>query len=86
VLLARGEQKTYVQDQVRRHGPEVGKLIEQRAIVYVCGDASRMAPDVRRAFAAIHREATGADERAALAWLDRLAAEGRYVVEVWAAG
>lgn len=52
----------------------------------MCGDATRMAPDVRRAFAAIHREATGADERAALAWIDRLAAEGRYLVDVWAAG
>ncbi len=81
-----GEQKTYVQDQVRRHGAEVWKLIEQGAIVYVCGDATRMAPDVRRAFAAIHREETGADERAALGWLDGLAAEGRYLVDVWAAG
>jgi cytochrome P450/NADPH-cytochrome P450 reductase len=45
-----------------------------------------MAPDVRRAFAAIHREQTGGDERAAEAWLDRLTAEGRYLVDVWAAG
>jgi cytochrome P450/NADPH-cytochrome P450 reductase len=81
-----GEQKTYVQDAVRRHGAEVWKLIEQGAIVYVCGDATRMAPDVRRAFAAIHREETGAAERTALAWLDRLAAEGRYLVDVWATG
>jgi cytochrome P450/NADPH-cytochrome P450 reductase len=81
-----GEQKTYVQDQVRRHGAEVWKLIEQGAVVYVCGDATRMAPDVRRALAAIHREETGADERAALDWLDGLAAEGRYLVDVWAAG
>jgi cytochrome P450/NADPH-cytochrome P450 reductase len=45
-----------------------------------------MAPDVRRAFAAVHREETGADERTAPAWLDRLAAEGRYLVDVWATG
>ena len=81
-----GAQKTYVQDEVRRHRAEVWKLIEQGAIVYVCGDATRMAPDVRRTFAAIHREETGADERATLAWLDGLAAEGRYLVDVWATG
>jgi cytochrome P450/NADPH-cytochrome P450 reductase len=61
-------------------------LLEQGAVVYVCGDASRMAPDVRRAFAAIHREHTGGDERTAEAWLDRLTAEGRYLVDVWATG
>jgi cytochrome P450/NADPH-cytochrome P450 reductase len=81
-----GEQKTYVQDQVRRRRAEVWALLEQGAVVYVCGDASRMAPDVRRAFAAIHREQTRGDERAAEAWLDRLTAEGRYLVDVWAAG
>lgn len=80
------EQKTYVQDQVRQHRAEVWALLEQGAVVYVCGDASRMAPDVRRAFAAIHREETGGDEWAAEAWLEGLTAEGRYLVDVWAAG
>ena len=47
--------------------------------------ASVMAPDVRRAFAAIHREKTGGDDRAAEAWLGDLAARGRYLVDVWAA-
>jgi cytochrome P450 / NADPH-cytochrome P450 reductase len=78
------EQKTYVQDQVLRQGAEVWKLLQAGAIVYVCGDASRMAPDVRRAFAAIHRQETGSDERAAEAWLDALTAENRYLVDVWA--
>jgi cytochrome P450/NADPH-cytochrome P450 reductase len=80
------EQKTYVQDQVLRQGADVWKLLQAGAVVYVCGDASRMAPDVRRAFAAIHRQETGGDERAAEAWLDALTAENRYLVDVWAAG
>jgi len=79
------EQKTYVQDQVLRERAEVWKLLQAGAVAYVCGDASRMAPDVRRAFAAIHRQETGGDERAADAWLDRLTAENRYLVDVWAA-
>jgi cytochrome P450 / NADPH-cytochrome P450 reductase len=83
---APGAQKTYVQDQIREQRAEVWKQLQQGAIVYVCGDATRMAPDVRRAFAAIYREETGADERAAQAWLDGLAAEDRYLVDVWATG
>jgi len=78
------EQKTYVQDQVLRQRAEVWPLLQAGAVVYVCGDASRMAPDVRRAFAAIHRQETGGDERAAAAWLDGLTAENRYLVDVWA--
>src|SRR5216683_3139598 len=78
------EQKTYVQDQVLRQRAEVWQLLQAGAVVYVCGDASRMAPDVRRAFAAIHRHETGGDERAAEVWLDGLTAENRYLVDVWA--
>ena len=78
------EQKTYVQDQVLRQRAEVWQLLQAGAVVYVCGDASRMAPDVRRAFAAIHRQEMGGDERAAEVWLDGLTAENRYLVDVWA--
>ena len=75
-----------MQDQIRQQRTLVWKLIQEGAVVYVCGDASRMAPDVRRAFAAMHREETGSDERAAEGWLDRLTADNRYLVDVWAAG
>jgi cytochrome P450/NADPH-cytochrome P450 reductase len=81
-----GEQKTYVQDQIRQQRTLIWKLLQEGAVIYVCGDASRMAPDVRRAFASVHREETGSDERAAEAWLDGLTGEGRYLVDVWAAG
>jgi cytochrome P450/NADPH-cytochrome P450 reductase len=75
-----------VQDQVLQQRAEVWKLIQQGAVIYVCGDASRMAPDVRRAFAAIYREETGGDDRAAETWLQGLTAGQRYLVDVWAAG
>ena len=35
----------------REHGDEVWRLLQQEAVIFVCGDATRMAPDVRRAFA-----------------------------------
>ena len=46
-----GKPKTYVQQAIREHGDEVWRLLQQEAMVFVCGDASRMAPDVRQAFA-----------------------------------
>jgi cytochrome P450/NADPH-cytochrome P450 reductase len=53
-------------------------------LLCVCGDASRMAPDVRRGFAAIHAQKTGGGETAAHRWLDELTAENHYLVDVWA--
>ena len=80
-----GEKKMYVQDLLLAERDAVWQMIESGAVVYVCGDASRMAPDVRRAFAAIHAQQTGGGEAAANRWLDELAAENRYLVDVWAA-
>jgi cytochrome P450/NADPH-cytochrome P450 reductase len=78
--------RVYVQDEVRERQDEVWKLLEAGAVVYVCGDATRMAPDVRRAFTAMHRARTGSTEAQAEAWVDGLAAGNRYLVDVWASG
>jgi cytochrome P450 / NADPH-cytochrome P450 reductase len=78
--------RVYVQDEVLEQKDEIWKLLEAGAVVYVCGDATRMAPDVRRAFAAIHRAKTSGAEAQAEAWLDDLAVRNRYLVDVWASG
>jgi cytochrome P450/NADPH-cytochrome P450 reductase len=80
-----GQQKTYVQDLIVAERDAVWAMLEAGAIVYVCGDASRMAPDVRRAFAGIHAEKAGRGAAAAEQWLDELASQQRYLVDVWAA-
>ena len=59
-------------------------LIDQGAIVYVCGDGGRMEPDVKRALMALYRDKTGVDEAAGEAWMAKLAADNRYVLDVWA--
>ena len=76
--------KTYVQDLLKGKAEKVAALIDQGAIVYVCGDGGRMEPDVKRALIALHRGKTGADEAAGEAWMARLAADNRYVLDVWA--
>ncbi|HLW72406.1 MAG TPA: hypothetical protein VKS22_17515 [Candidatus Binataceae bacterium] len=79
------QKKIYVQDQIRESTDKVWAMLEQGAIVYVCGDASRMAPAVHQTFAEIHAEKQNVSADTAESWLDRLAAEGRYLVDVWSA-
>ncbi len=78
--------KTYVQHQVAAQKERVWSLIEQGAIVYVCGDGGKMEPDVKAALVAIYREKSGADAEAGLRWIDDLGTKNRYVLDVWASG
>jgi cytochrome P450/NADPH-cytochrome P450 reductase len=78
--------KTYVQHQVAAQKERVWSLIEQGAIVYVCGDGSKMEPDVKAALVAIYREKSGDDAEAGLRWIDDLGTKNRYVLDVWAGG
>jgi len=76
--------KTYVQDLLKEQTAALWPLIEQGAILYVCGDGGRMEPDVKRALVAMYRDRTGNDEAVGEAWMAKLAADGRYVLDVWA--
>jgi cytochrome P450/NADPH-cytochrome P450 reductase len=78
--------KTYVQHLVAAQKDKVWDLIEQGAIIYVCGDGGKMEPDVKAALMAIHRERTGGDEAAASRWIDEMGTKNRYVLDVWAGG
>lgn len=63
----------------------VWKLIEAGSVVYVCGDASGMAPGVRQAFATIHAAKTGASAQQSERWINQMTADRRYLVDVWSA-
>jgi cytochrome P450 / NADPH-cytochrome P450 reductase len=78
--------KTYVQDLVAAQKDRVWSLIEQGAIIYVCGDGGRMEPDVKAALVAIYRERSGDDAAAGQRWIDDLGGKNRYVLDVWAGG
>jgi cytochrome P450/NADPH-cytochrome P450 reductase len=76
--------KTYVQDLIKEHWREVWKLLDAGAKVYVCGDGSKMEPDVRRALGERYRTQTRTDEAGAERWLADLTSQNRYVLDVWA--
>jgi len=79
-----GQPKQYVQDEIYTQRDTVWQMLEAGAIVYVCGDASRMAPDVRRTFAAIASEKASLSSNDAEQWVNDLTAQNRYLVDVWA--
>jgi cytochrome P450/NADPH-cytochrome P450 reductase len=81
-----GERKTYVQHLVEAQKERVWGLIEQGAIIFVCGDGSKMEPDVKAALDAIYRERAGADAEAGARWIEDLGTKNGYVLDVWAGG
>lgn len=79
-----GPSKVYVQDLIEKQGAEVWKLLESGAYVYICGDARRMAPDVRRAFMAVAQKHGGRSEASAQNWMGALMEGKRYLEDTWA--
>lgn len=77
------EHKQYVSHLMNGHGEELYTWLRDGAVVYVCGDAERMATDVEDALAAIISQHGDVDEEAARAELDRLRAEGRYLRDIY---
>ncbi len=79
-----GPERVYVQDLVRKQGNRVWELIEAGATIYICGDGAAMEPDVKRALAALYSEEKQVTLEVADAWLNTMAKDGRYVLDVWA--
>lgn len=75
--------KVYVQDRMREHGPLLWSWLQDGAHLYVCGDASRMAKDVDRALKDIAAVHGGLTEDEATVYVKQLAADRRYVRDVY---
>jgi cytochrome P450/NADPH-cytochrome P450 reductase len=73
----------YVQDAMLDCADEVWHLLERDAAVFVCGNASTIAPGVRTALTRIFRDRTGTGEAAAQAWLTGLRTVDRFVEDIW---
>ncbi|MDI1461577.1 bifunctional nitrate reductase/sulfite reductase flavoprotein subunit alpha [Catellatospora sp. KI3] len=75
--------KVYVQDRMREHGAQLWSWLQDGANFYVCGDARRMAKDVDQALrdiATVHGNLT---PEAAAVYVKQLAADKRYVRDVY---
>lgn len=58
-------------------------IFDNGGILYVCGDGSKMAPDVEATLIQAYGEVHNVDEQQSKQWLDRLQNEGRYAKDVW---
>ncbi|MFR9803510.1 bifunctional cytochrome P450/NADPH--P450 reductase [Pseudonocardia sp. RS010] len=78
--------RRYVQEAMLEHADEVWELLQQGAAVFVCGNASTIAPGVRAALRQVFRDRTGASEADADAWLAGLRAADRFLEDIWGSG
>ncbi|AJY75535.1 bifunctional cytochrome P450/NADPH--P450 reductase [Paenibacillus beijingensis] len=79
-----GKEKRYVQHLIRQDAGHLIRLLDQGGRLYICGDGSRMAPDVEAALRSAYGSVHGGSERDAQLWLDQIRDEGRYAKDVWA--
>ena len=78
-----GRPARYVQEALLDCADEVWDLLQDGAVVLVCGNAATIAPGVRRSLLHIFRERTSTTEADAEAWLAGLRAADRFVEDIW---
>jgi len=76
--------KTYVQNLIEQQQDRVWELIEQGAIIYVCGDGSKMEPEVKSTLIEIYQERMRCSPSAAAQWMEQMSVDQHYALDVWA--
>ncbi len=76
-------EKIYVQHRMWERSRELFAWLEEGASFYVCGDASRMAPDVHEALIGIVAKEGQMDREQAVEYVKRLQKEKRYLRDVY---
>ena len=76
-------EKIYVQHKMLEKKAELWSWLNDGAIFYVCGDASRMAKDVDQALRSIAQSEGGVSEEDAGSWVKNLQKERRYLKDVY---
>ncbi|BFH71622.1 bifunctional cytochrome P450/NADPH--P450 reductase 1 [Paenibacillus dendritiformis] len=79
-----GVPKTYVQQLMAKNAEEIIRILDGGGRLYVCGDGSKMAPDVENELKKAYQDIHGVDEQEAVNWLGNLQTSGRYAKDVWA--
>ena len=76
-------EKVYVQHKMLEKGSQLWNWLNDGAVFYVCGDASRMAKDVDQALRTIAQEEGSMSEEDAGIWVKGLQKERRYLKDVY---
>ena len=75
--------KVYVQHRILEHKARVYQLLQDGAVIFVCGDAKNMAREVLKAIVDVVRDAGGKTEDQAAAYVKDLRSTSRYLEDVW---
>lgn len=78
-----GKNKLYVQHRMQQHATELFSWLEKGAHFYVCGDAKRMAKDVKQTLVGIVQQEGKLSEEAATEYVKQLIKKGRYQEDVY---
>lgn len=79
-----GMPKTYVQHLMADQADTLISILDRGGRLYVCGDGSKMAPDVEAALQKAYQAVHGTGEQEAQNWLRHLQDTGMYAKDVWA--
>ncbi|WP_088834661.1 bifunctional cytochrome P450/NADPH--P450 reductase [Paenibacillus tyrfis] len=79
-----GVPKTYVQHLMANNAAELIRILDARGRLYVCGDGSKMAPDVENELQKAYQVVHGVEQQEAEKWLEHLQSNGSYAKDVWA--
>ncbi|MCY7936097.1 bifunctional P-450/NADPH--P450 reductase [Bacillus spizizenii] len=78
-----GMAKTYVQHLMADHAETLISILDRGGRLYVCGDGSKMAPDVEAGLQKAYQSVHGTGEEEAQNWLKHLQDTGIYAKDVW---
>jgi sulfite reductase (NADPH) flavoprotein alpha-component len=77
------EQKIYVQHKMLENSRDLWLWLQSGALIYICGDAERMAKDVEKALIHIAQHEGVMDEDSARSYVKSLRAEKRLLLDVY---
>ena len=77
------DKKIYVQDKIYDRSLEFFKWLENGAIIYVCGDAKKMAKDVETTIIKMIEKELKCNDKKALEYLKILKKDKRYLLDVY---
>jgi sulfite reductase alpha subunit-like flavoprotein len=77
------KQKVYVQDELRRNGADVWRVLSEGGHFILAGNAKQMPKDVREALENVCEQHGGMDETEAKAYMTKMGNSKRFVMETW---
>ena len=77
------DNKIYVQDKIYERSNEFFQWLKNGAIIYVCGDAQKMAKDVEVTIIKLISKELKCEDKKALEYLKMLKKEKRYLIDVY---